>query len=214
MRPSVILNCAMSLDGYIGLEGEQAKLSNQEDLVRVHKLRASVDAVMVGVNTILVDNPRLDVRLIEGRSPVRVVVDSKARTPPESYVLDGSVETILAVSSKVPEEKVDELNSMENVTVLAAGADKVDLVDLMDQLHARGIRKLLLEGGGTLNKSMLEKGLVDKVRVTIASRILGMGVKLVNGRPDTEPELKLTGLEKIGGQALLTYEVVNKNEVA
>ncbi|MEJ8543445.1 2,5-diamino-6-(ribosylamino)-4(3H)-pyrimidinone 5'-phosphate reductase [Methanothermobacter wolfeii] len=174
MRPHVILNAAMTLDGKIATETGSSEISGREDLVRVHELRRESDAIMVGINTVLADDPRLTVHKIDAspeENPIRVVVDSRARTPPHSRVLNNEAPTIIAVSEMAPEGRVSVLR--ESADVIVTGGERVDLEVLMEELHRRGVRKLMLEGGSTLNYSMITAGLVDEVRVCIAPMIVG-----------------------------------------
>lgn len=211
-RPHVILNAAMTLDGKIATVAGDSRISCEEDLDRIHRLRASVDAVMVGVGTVLADDPSLTVRRARGKNPMRVVVDSLAKTPRGAKVLDGSAQTIVAVSRRAPRRDVEKLRAM-GARVIVGGDKEVDLPMLLERLYALGVRKLLLEGGSTLNWGMLRQGLVDEVRVTVAPRIVGgeAARTLVGGEgfakvsDGVEIELKKVG--RIGTDLLLTYRV-------
>src|SRR5690554_2999828 len=128
MRPHVILNAAMTLDGKIATETGSSEISGREDLVRVHELRRESDAIMVGINTVLADDPRLTVHKIDAspeENPIRVVVDSRARTPPHSRVLNNEAPTIIAVSEMAPEGRVSVLR--ESADVIVTGGERVDL---------------------------------------------------------------------------------------
>lgn len=174
MRPYVILNAAMTLDGKIATKTGSSEISGEEDLRRVHELRRECDAIMVGINTVLADDPRLTVHRVdaeEGDNPVRVVVDSRARTPLDFRVLNDEAPTVIGVSESAPISRVNELRKRAEVVV--AGKDRVDLRLLLERLHEMGVRRLMLEGGSTLNYSMLTEGLVDEVRVCIAPMIAG-----------------------------------------
>ncbi len=164
----------MTLDGKIATRTGSSEISGPEDLKRVHQIRKENEAIMVGINTILVDDPRLTVHKISSTisdNPVRVVVDSKARTPLDARIMSEDAPTIIAVSKKALPENVENLK--KKAEVIVCGEDKVDLVDLMEKLKIKGINSLMLEGGATLNFSMLENGLVDEVRVCIAPMIAG-----------------------------------------
>ncbi|PKL68849.1 MAG: 2,5-diamino-6-(ribosylamino)-4(3H)-pyrimidinone 5'-phosphate reductase [Methanobacteriales archaeon HGW-Methanobacteriales-1] len=174
MRPHVILNAAMTLDGKIATRTGSSEISGPEDLKRVHQIRKDSDAIMVGINTLLADDPRLTVHKISSNpsdNPLRVVVDSKARTPLKSRVLNNDSSTIIAVSKKAPLEKVEKLR--EEVEVIICGDNRVDLEQLMKKLKIKGINNLMLEGGSTLNFSMLKNGLIDEVRVCVAPMMVG-----------------------------------------
>jgi len=172
----VTLNAAMTLDGKIATRTGSSEISGPEDLLRVHRLRKEMDAIMVGINTVLKDNPRLTVHKISANpndNPVRVVVDSKARTPPEYRILNPEAPTIIAVSNEAPLENIMALKEDDKAEVVICGDKQVDLGCLMGQLGNKGIKTLMLEGGSTLNYSMLSAGLVNEVRVCIAPMIAG-----------------------------------------
>ncbi|KAF5089087.1 2,5-diamino-6-ribosylamino-4(3H)-pyrimidinone 5'-phosphate reductase [anaerobic digester metagenome] len=174
MRPYVILNSAMTLDGKIATRTGSSEISGHEDLIRVHRIRKKVDAIMVGINTVLADDPRLTVHKIPSKpsdNPLRVVVDSRARTPTDFRVLKDDAPTLIAVSESADPKNVEALK--ENVDVVFCGDKRVDLQCLMAELHERGVKTLMLEGGSTLNYSMLIQGLVDEIRVCIAPMIAG-----------------------------------------
>jgi 2,5-diamino-6-(ribosylamino)-4(3H)-pyrimidinone 5'-phosphate reductase len=211
-RPYVILNAAMTLDGKIATVAGDSKISCGKDLDRLHKLRASVDAVMVGVGTVLADDPLLTVRRVEGKNPVRVIVDGEAKTPPDAKVFDSSAKTIVAVSKLAPGRRIEKLRTT-GAEVIVIGDREVDLRRLLKRLRSLAIRRLLLEGGSTLNWGMLKRGLVDEVRVTVAPQIVG-GAKakpLVGGAGFAEIrdgiKLKLLNVKKVGKNILLTYRV-------
>lgn len=225
MKPHVILNSAMTLDGKIATRTGSSEISGPEDLLRVHQLRRKLDAIMVGVNTVLEDDPRLTVHkfqsdesdssLMESDNPLRVVTDSKARTPLNSRVFNQEAETLIAVSQKAPGERVKALRDKgENIDVILAGEARVDLITLMDELAQRGVRSLLLEGGSTLNFSMLQAGLVDEVRVCIAPMIAGgVGAKTLAGGEGVDYmkdafKLELKKSYKLGKDFILEYEVL------
>ncbi|WP_321423566.1 2,5-diamino-6-(ribosylamino)-4(3H)-pyrimidinone 5'-phosphate reductase [uncultured Methanobacterium sp.] len=176
MKPKVILNAAMTLDGKIATRTGSSEISGQKDLLRVHRLRKEMDAIMVGINTVMEDDPRLTVHKISANlndNPIRVVVDSKARTPPEYRILNQEAPTIIAVSSEAPQDKIKALEEDGKSEVIICGDKQVDLNCLMDELGNKGIKTLMLEGGSTLNYSMLSEGLVNEVRVCIAPMIAG-----------------------------------------
>ena len=213
-RPYVILNAGMTLDGKIATRARDTKISCYEDLIRVHILRSKVDAVMVGINTVLNDDPRLTVHKIKSkRQPVRIVIDSKARTPLNSRVLNNESKTIIAVSEIADKGRIEALRR-KGAEVIICGKEKVDLVKLMEILYEKGIRKILLEGGGTLNWSMLKNGLVDEVIVAIAPVIVGgkSAVTLVDGEGfdyvDQGVKLRLKRYYLLGEDIILEYEVI------
>lgn len=175
-KPKVTLSAAMTLDGKIATKTGSSEISGQEDLLRVHKLRKGMDAIMVGINTVLADDPRLSVHKISskpGDNPIRIVVDSKARTPLNYRILNSEAPTIIAVSKTAPSKRVELLEAEETVEVIICGDEQVDLESLMQTLGEKGIKKLMLEGGSTLNYSMFQAGLVSEVKLCIAPMIAG-----------------------------------------
>lgn len=213
-KPYVILNAAMTLDGKIASKSKDSKISCEEDLDRVHEIRKEVDGIMVGVNTAIIDDPRLTVhRKLEGaKNPVRIVVDSMARTPIESRVFNREAKTIIAVSESADIGDVERMR--EKASVIVCGERMVDLERLMEELYKRGIKRVLLEGGGTLNWGMLNKGLVDEVRVAISPKIVGGkdAITLVEGAGfdliDEGVKLRLKKNYEVGKDLVLEYEVV------
>uniref|UniRef100_A0A7C3RMR0 2,5-diamino-6-(ribosylamino)-4(3H)-pyrimidinone 5'-phosphate reductase n=1 Tax=Archaeoglobus fulgidus TaxID=2234 RepID=A0A7C3RMR0_ARCFL len=182
MRPYVFVNVAASLDGKISDESrKQLRISCEEDLNIVDRLRAESDAIMVGIGTVIADDPRLTVknailrekRVKEGRepNPLRVVVDSKCRVPPESRILNEEAKTLVAVSRLAPKERIREIQKFAEVVVL--GEDKVDLSALLHHLHERGVRRLMVEGGGTIISSLISENLVDEMRIYYAPLFIG-----------------------------------------
>lgn len=213
MRPWVVLNAGMTLDGKIASRSRDSRISCPQDIRRVHMLRSEVDAIMVGINTALIDDPKLTAHKIRGgRNPMRVVVDSRARIPLSSNVFKGDARTIIGVSRRAPKEKLREIR--EKAEVIVCGEHEVDLRCLMRELYSRGVRRLLLEGGGTLNWSMLKAGLVDEVRVAIAPRIVGgsKAVTLVEGEGydlvSQGVRLRLKKSYPLGEDYVLEYEVL------
>lgn len=217
IKPKVVLNAAMTLDGKIATRTGSSEISGQDDLLRVHMLRREMDAIMVGINTVLADDPRLTVHKISANpqdNPVRVVVDSKARTPSEYRILSPEAPTIIAVSNQAPLEKIKTLEEDGKAEVIICGDEHVDLNCLMDQLGNKGIKTLMLEGGSTLNYSMLEAGLVSEVRVCIAPMIAG-GIRaktLVGGDGADYMKdafrLKLKNSYNLGEDLIVEYAVL------
>jgi 2,5-diamino-6-(ribosylamino)-4(3H)-pyrimidinone 5'-phosphate reductase len=215
----------MTVDGKIATSSGDSKISSREDLIRVHKLRASVDAIVVGISTILADNPRLTVRLAKGRNPARVIVDSKGRIPLDSQIIRtaSKVKTIVAVTDKAPDEKITNLRDMgAEVLVISEGKKGqsaavphgVNLKLLFHQLEKKGLKKILVEGGGELNWSLLHLGLVDELTISIAARIAGgrLATTLVEGDGFDEIaqsiRLRLKKIEKKkGGELVLYYKL-------
>jgi|TARA_B100000315_G_scaffold181169_1_gene170023 2,5-diamino-6-(ribosylamino)-4(3H)-pyrimidinone 5'-phosphate reductase len=213
MKPKVILNAGMTLDGKIASRNQDSKISCSEDIERVHKLRAEVDGIIVGINTVMVDDPNLTViTQCKCRDPIRIIVDSKGRLPLTSKVLRKGPDTIIAVSKKAPIKRIEKIRKY--ATVLILGDTEVNLESLMEELFKIGIKSLLLEGGGTLNWSMLKEGLVDEVMVAISPKIVGgrEAITLVDGDGfgliSEGTKLKLREFYNLGEDLILKYEVI------
>jgi 2,5-diamino-6-(ribosylamino)-4(3H)-pyrimidinone 5'-phosphate reductase len=183
MRPRIVVNVAMSADGKLSTrERRQVKISGKEDFLRVDRLKAECDAVMVGIGTVLADDPSLTVKdagLKELRRssgmdehPVRVVIDSAARIPPDASVLiKGSGKRVVAVSHRANHEQISQLQ--QRATVIVAGENAVDLATVMDELGTMGISRVMVEGGGTLIAALFTAGLVDEVYTFVGNIIIG-----------------------------------------
>ncbi|MFX0179133.1 MAG: 2,5-diamino-6-(ribosylamino)-4(3H)-pyrimidinone 5'-phosphate reductase [Candidatus Hodarchaeota archaeon] len=175
-KPYVILNAAMTIDGKISSKEGDSEISDEEDWKEVHKLRTQVDAIMVGKNTILKDNPKLHIKFYEHNGYYRIVVDSNLSIPIDSQVITFKPETyptIICTTENVHQEKVKEFEA-KNIKVIKNGKSSyVDLKKLMSNLYNLGIKSVLLEGGGNLNWSFIKEDLVDEIRLTIAPWIVG-----------------------------------------
>jgi len=180
-QPFVTVKFAMSLDGKIATRRTDSKwISNDEARKFVHNVRHTVDAVMVGVNTILIDDPHLTARLAWGRGgrtvaqPLRVVVDSRGRTPLSANVFKGPGRTLIAAAQSLEAEKAEALARLNGEAVVVGdGVGKVDLPRLMKLLGEREVTSILVEGGSRLLGSMFDCGLVDKVIAFVAPIIIG-----------------------------------------
>lgn len=176
-KPFIIMKSAMSLDGKIATYGGESKwISSEESRKNVHKLRNEVMAILVGVNTIIKDDPELTCRLKNSKNPIRIVVDSSLRIPINSKVVNqiNKAKTIIVTTTKANKDKI---NSLENkgvkVIISKLKDNRVDLEDMMIKLGKLKIDSILLEGGSSLNFSALSKNLVDKIQVYIAPKLIG-----------------------------------------
>ncbi len=218
-RPNVIINSAMSADGKISsYERKQVRISGPEDMDRVKLLRAESDAVMVGVGTVLADDPGLRVKSSDlkrirsdrgfSEDPLRVVVDSRARTPLDAEVLGEGC--ILAVSKAAPEERLDPLR--KKCEIVVAGDGRVDLRELLSILQRKGVKRLMVEGGATLNWSLIKAGLVDEISVYIGPMIIGGegAPTLVDGPGFSAdyPKFSLISADLLDGGVLLRWRVL------
>jgi diaminohydroxyphosphoribosylaminopyrimidine deaminase/5-amino-6-(5-phosphoribosylamino)uracil reductase len=177
--PFVIAKFAMSLDGKIATRSGDSKwISGEESRRYVHTLRQMADAIMVGVGTVLSDDPQLTARAEEEgtreKQPLRVIVDSSGRTPPQARIFQMPGQTLVAVAMPLEEVKARQFNGLgAQVLELPAKEGSVDVTELLKALGQREITSVLVEGGGTLLGSLFDLGLVDKVFVFIAPIIIG-----------------------------------------
>ncbi|MGH2373384.1 MAG: bifunctional diaminohydroxyphosphoribosylaminopyrimidine deaminase/5-amino-6-(5-phosphoribosylamino)uracil reductase RibD [bacterium] len=175
--PFVALKWAMSLDGKIGANRGSATAITGDDARRyAHELRNVYDAVLVGVQTVLADDPQLTCRLPAGRDPLRVVVDSSLRTPPSARVVAGAspAKALIVTTAAAPRDRLEALQKTGvEVLVQEHGGARVRLRPLLEDLGRRGILSVLIEGGGTVNASALGEGIADKVIALIAPRLIG-----------------------------------------
>ncbi|QRY25746.1 2,5-diamino-6-(ribosylamino)-4(3H)-pyrimidinone 5'-phosphate reductase [Halobacterium sp. BOL4-2] len=216
----VVVNAAMSADGKLSTRRrEQVTLSGDADFERVDELRASVDAVMVGVGTVLADDPSLTLddsdhvaaREERGESPhpARVVADSHARTPPDARLLDGAAETYVLVAEAEPVEHRESLEAA-GATVVVAGENRVDLPSALDALESRGVDRLMVEGGGELIFSLFAEEFVDELSVFVAPQLIGGrdAPTLADGDGFVAefPTFELTGVDRLDDGVLLAYD--------
>jgi len=198
-RPFVTLKTGQTVDGRVAAaDGSSRWITSAESRADAHLLRARVDTMMVGIGTVLADDPQLTARdaagLASGRQPLRVVVDSAGRTPPNARVLDDAARTLIATAAEFP------------------GANgRVDLTALLAELYRLGQRHVLLEGGPRLAAATLDAGLVDEVLIYLAPLLLGRGLSAVSGGAvgtlgDAHP-LSLREVTRVGPDLRIRYSV-------
>ena len=221
-RPFTFINSAMSADGKISTkERKQVRISGDIDFDRMDELRATSDAIMVGIGTVLADDPSLTVKSDKRKSerrakgldenPARIIVDSKAKTPIDADIFKkGEGKRIIAVCGSAPEDKVAALS--QKATIIKAGEDGVDLKELSRKLKDMGINRLMIEGGATLNWGMISNGLVDEIYTFIGNLVIGGSTAptLVDGEGFSESEIirfKLDSLEQMEDGVLLKWQL-------
>ncbi len=208
MRPYIIIFSTETVDGRIADPRGFSLLSCLEDFILQHMLRASVDGVMVGSRTALVDDPRLTVRLASGMSPLRIVVDSKLVVPPSARIFSTPGKGVLLTVEGHAEDRLAPYRS-RGVRIIEAGRGRVDLLLGLKRLAEIGLKKIMVEGGGGLNYALLSAGLVDEVWVTIAPRVFGAGRSMFDGVDSIDVKLALESVSVLcGGWVHLRYKVV------
>jgi len=207
MRPYIIINCAMSIDGKIALPNRrQARISSKEDMERVHKMRADVDAILVGVGTVLSDNPKLTVNreyVKKSKNPVRIILDAHLKTPDDAEVMKPYARTIIVTTEY--EEKKGHIERIK-----CGEGDRVDIEKLMDVLYERGIKKLMVEGGSEVIWEFLSHNLFDELNVYIAPIVIGGNAPTMASGKGIEKiedaiKLRLYAIEKYGDGILLKF---------
>ena len=226
-KPFIFINSAMSLDGKLStIERKQVKISNKEDFARVDALRASSDAVMVGSNTVAIDDPKLTVKSGELRkerlsrglpeNPAKIMVGSVKSVPLDCDFLDyGNGEKIIFTTEKEEKAKIEALRKKAKVYVM--GKEKVNICEMVDILSGFGMKRIMVEGGGTLNYEMLEASVVDEIYVAIGPKIFGgkeaptladgIGLPYV-----TAINLEPIGIATLSDVFVLRYKIVTKKK--
>jgi 2,5-diamino-6-(ribosylamino)-4(3H)-pyrimidinone 5'-phosphate reductase len=218
----VVVNAAMSADGKLSSrEREQIAISGPEDFDRVDTLRAESDAIMVGVGTVLADDPHLTLDDSDRRAarqerdeaghPARVVADSKARTPTDARILDDAATTYVLVAETAPEDRIEALEA-SGARLVTAGEERVDLSAALEDLDREGVEQLMVEGGGELIFSLFDAGLADELRVFVGPTIIGGrdAPTLADGEGFVSgfPELELEEVARVDDGVLLRYAVI------
>ena len=208
-RPFVIIKVAMSADGRIATKtGDSKYITSKEARTYVHQLRTEVDAVMVGLNTVLRDNPELTPRLIKGKDPMKIVVDSKLKIPKNCNLVKEPSKLIIATTGKASKNDVKKLQQKGvNVIITKTNKGLVDLEDLMKQLGKHEITSVMIEGGSELNSSAIKDGVVDKILIFTAPKLIGNGLGAIGNlgvnKIDKAIELKNPEVKKIGKDVLI-----------
>jgi len=212
VKPYTILNCASSADGKIALPNKRKiELSNTEDFERVHDLRSKCDAIIVGINTVIEDNPNLTVngKYSSGSNPIRVILDTNYRTPKNSNILNDESETIIVIGNKTADRK------LPNVKILRCGNKEVNLEKLLNHLKELNVKNILVEGGETVLWSFLEKKLFNELNIFVSSVIIGgkNTPSIAGGKGFLDKRnilnLELKKFKQMGNGILLTYSRSN-----
>ena len=236
----IILNAATSIDGKIATVNGDTKISSVLDLKRVHGLRRETDVILVGISTVINDDPLLTIRYGMNKkgtkNPIRIIIDSKARIPLHSKIVKtaNQIETRLVVTSKAPSKNLKILEKRGlKIIVLDQGTkedrenrenkrkdnrEKVDLKKLFNQLEKEGISNVLVEGGGEINWSIIKDNLFDEMIITISPLIIGgkRAISLVGGEGyktiNESVKIKLSRIQKkSNGEIILYYKNIKTN---
>jgi len=210
--PYVTYKCAMTLDGKVAsVTGESRWISCAESRKYVHRMRAHHDAIMVGVDTILADNPQLTVRHVKGRNPVRIIVDSTMRTPSTVEILSDRLARNTIIATAVTDETIHQcyMDSGASVLVCNSHESRVDLRDLLKKLGNRGIQSVMLEGGSRLAGDALNRGLIDECVFFYAPKVIGsdgFSPFAITGITDMKQALPFTNLsvKRVGSDIVVT----------
>ncbi|TFH00541.1 MAG: 2,5-diamino-6-(ribosylamino)-4(3H)-pyrimidinone 5'-phosphate reductase [Nitrosopumilus sp.] len=211
-NPKIILSAAMSIDGKIATVTGESKLSSKKDLIRLHKLRSQVDAILIGRNTVARDDPLLTVRFSKGKNPLRIILDSRGTISEKSKILQTShkVNTIIVASKKISNKNLQKLKNFP-IEIIIAGEKEVDVNLLVKILRKRKIKTVLLEGGGTINWEFIKNNLVDEFFITLTPLILGgkKAITLVQGegfsKISKSSKLRLKRITRLENELVLNY---------
>ncbi|SEV82071.1 2,5-diamino-6-(ribosylamino)-4(3H)-pyrimidinone 5'-phosphate reductase [Natrinema salifodinae] len=216
----VVVNAAVSADGKLSSRRrEQLAISGADDFARVDQVRAASDAIVVGVGTVLADDPHLTVkdedlreqRREDGRppNPARVVVDSNGRTPTDAEILDDEAATYVCLSEAAPVDRRADL--ADRAELITAGDERVDLLRAFAALREAGLERIMVEGGGELIFSLFEAGLVDELRTFVGPNVIGGrdAPTLADGEGFVAdfPTLDLESVDRLDDGVLLTWRV-------
>ncbi len=225
-KPLVFINAAMSVDGKISsVERGSLKISDEIDMERVDRLRSEVDAIVIGGKTLLNDNPRLTIRSDQlkrkrekrgmSSDPVKVVVTGSGNVPLDSsFLSEGDGPKFVFTTAMADRERIEALSRLTEVFVV--GENKVDFEKMIEILAERGVRRVMVEGGATLNFEMIKADVIDEIHVTVSPVVIGGGdaPTLVDGEgftPDGIRDLELISCEQRGSSILVKYRVRSRN---
>jgi 2,5-diamino-6-(ribosylamino)-4(3H)-pyrimidinone 5'-phosphate reductase len=212
-RPHVIFSAAITLDGKLATRTGDSKLSSKKDKTRVHKLRSKVDAILIGKNTAKIDDPLLSVHNIKKKNPIRIILDSNATICTSSRILKtcSKIPTVIVVSKSAQKKNLQSLEKFP-VQVLVCGKYIVNIKKLLRILKKKGIKNILVEGGGTINWAFVKENLVDEAIITITPYLVGgiHATTLVDGDGFStitkSMKLKLKNVIKIKNEVILHYK--------
>ena len=211
-NPYIILSAAISIDGKISTRTGDSKLSSKEDIIRLHKLRSKVDAILIGKNTLLQDDPLLTVRYTKGKNPIRIILDSKGIISKNSKIIKTSNDnlTIIAVSKKISKINLLKLQKLP-VEIIVSGENSINLKLLLKKLASKKIKTILVEGGGTVNWEFIKNNLFNELIITLSPFLIGGNdaISFVEGKGfakiSNSPNLKLKSIKRLKNYFVLNY---------
>jgi len=214
-KPYVILSAATSLDGKIATKSGDSRFSSRKDKIRVYKLRATVDAILVGKNTVKYDDPILTVHQVKGKDPIRIILDSKATISTKSRIIKtcNKIPTIIAVSKKASNKNLEKLRKYQ-LKIIVSGTNKINIKKLLKTLWKLKIKKILVEGGGTVNWEFVKQNLFDEIIVTITPFLVGGkdAISIIEGKGFSKitqsRKLKLGKVSRLGNELVLYYKKI------
>jgi diaminohydroxyphosphoribosylaminopyrimidine deaminase/5-amino-6-(5-phosphoribosylamino)uracil reductase len=216
--PYVTLKFAQTLDGRIATaSGDSRWISSPPSLRFAHRLRAVHDAILVGADTVRMDNPELTCRLVRGRNPLRIVVDSGLRLPPDANIFSDGKRTLAVATPRAPAEsrRILEKKGVEVLEIGENPAGRVDLHQLLTVLGKRKLSSILVEGGAAVATAFLKESLVDRLLIVLAPKIVGVGVNAVGDlgirRMDNALRLSFERITRRGDDLILDARVNNKS---
>ena len=212
-RPHVIFSAAITLDGKLATRTGDSKLSSKADKNRVHKLRSKVDAILIGKNTAKIDDPLLSVHNTKKKNPIRIILDSNATICMNSRILKtcSKISTIIVVSKKAQKKNLQKLEKFP-IQIIVCGKYIVNIKKLLVILKKKGIKNILVEGGGATNWAFVKENLVDEAMITITPYLVGgiTATTLVDGDGFSTVvksiRLKLKNVTKMKNEVILHYE--------
>ena len=212
-RPHVIFSAAITLDGKLATRTGDSELSSKADKNRVHKLRSKVDAILIGKNTAKIDDPVLSVHNTKKKNPTRIILDSTATISTNSRILKtcSKIPTIIVVSKKAQKKNLHKLEKFP-IQIIVCGKYTVNIKKLLVILKKKGIKNILVEGGGMTNWAFVKENLVDEAIITITPYLVGgmTATTLVDGDGFSTVvksiRLKLKNVTKMKNEVILHYE--------
>jgi len=211
-RPRIILSAAITLDGKIATRTGDSKISSKKDKIRLHKLRSKVDAILVGRNTVQCDDPRLTVRYVKGKNPIRIILDSQGSISSSSKIIKTckKIPTIIVVSKKISKKNLSRLQKLP-LEIAILGEKKINIKNLLQYLSKQKINSVLVEGGGTVNWEFINNDLIDEAIITLTPYLVGgeNATTLVQGKGfskiSSSKKLRLKRISRQGNELVLHY---------